>query len=763
MAIRQSRDDQHPTRRGRAELMEKVISALQPNMEIGEEILDALEVDMVNAGEYAPAWLVLTSNRLINVDAHSLSTIEELDLAVLCSFEVVHNIGNGIIYGLTQEEKILLARFSRRYSVDVEQAMDDIEAKVDSLPSAVLFEKVTDRARSMQRRRVERESRRCPKCGRVMRRQVCEHCLEKRNLIRRIFSYMKPYWPWAALSTFLLITNGGLSMVQPFLTGKLVDEVLIIKDLHGLKLMVMLLGGAHLLNALITGTRSYLIAWLGQHVVRDMRSDLFGHLQYLGMEFYDSVRTGALMSRVTNDTQTLQNFLVQSSQNLLYEIVMCIGVAIIMFRYDWRLALMTLVPMPLIVIGTRLFSRKIRATYRRVWVRRALMNSVLADAIPGIQVVKSFVQEKGEIDKFDNRSNQLLDRHLEAAGFRSVFMPFLNFSTALGTLIVWGFGGYLVITRGTLTVGDLVAFLYYLNQFYSPLRSLSAFSDTVQQSATAAERMFEILDTPAENQKIEMPASTPPTEVEGAIEFKKVHFSYDASEPVLRGINVKIKPGEMIGLVGASGTGKTTMANLIPRLYDATSGQVLIDGFDIRDYDLQQLRSQIGVVLQDPLLFHGTIAQNIAYGVPNASRESIIYAAQAANAHDFIMGFADKYDTHTGERGLRLSGGQKQRIAIARAILKNPRILILDEATSSVDTETEKLIQEAIDRLIQDRTTVAIAHRLSTLKNADRILVLEAGRIVEEGNHEELMALDGVFARLVKIQSELGSNIVGVA
>ncbi len=723
-----------------------------------ERVLYAAVSDMSLQGTYADTWIVLTSLRILASTPQLSQTVQEVPLAEVTRLNVEHFVGNGILSAAAANQTVNLARFSRRFAVDIEKAVAEMEAVLEQEPVAANFVRTHDKAKQIQRKKMEKESNRCPNCGRIMKGSVCPHCLQKGKLIRRVLGYVKPYYPQAIVSTILLIGNGLLSMVQPFLTGLLVDEVLMQNDLGRLRAMVILLALTHLANAGVSGFRTYVVAWLGQRIIRDMRSAVFRHLQYLRMDFFDSVRTGAIMSRITNDTQSLQNFIVQSAQQLLLQVVMVFGVGVILFRYDWRLALMTLAPMPLIVYAARLFSRKMHRVYRGIWIRRALMNSVLADSIPGIQIVKSFAQEPREITKFEHRSDQLFGRHIDAAKYRGMFMPFLTFATSLGTVIIWGYGGYLVISNAGLSVGDLVAFLYYLNQFYNPLRGLSGFSDVIQQASTAAERVFEILDTEPEVK----PESSEIVlkDVRGEIEYNDVHFAYDASEPVLQGINVKMKPGEMVGLVGSSGSGKTTMANLIPRLYDVSAGQVTLDGHDLRDIELQSLRNQIGVVLQEPLLFHGSVAENIAYGVPNASRSDIVWAAQAANAHDFIMEFSDKYDTQIGERGLRLSGGQKQRLAIARAILKNPKILILDEATSAVDTETEKLIQEAIERLVKNRTTIAIAHRLSTLKNADRILVMDKGRIVEQGTHEELMAMDGVFARMVKMQSEVSSNML---
>ncbi len=385
------------------------------------------------------------------------------------------------------------------------------------------------------------------------------------------------------------------------------------------------------------------------------------------------------------------------------------------------------------------------------------MHAMLGDTIPGIRVVKAFNREEDEVERFIAKNREVFAENMRAVQVSSYFFPSMGFLMAVGTIVLWAYGGYQVIVNGTIQPGELMAFIGYTWMLYNPIQALTHSSEQLQGAVTAAERLFEIMDTQPEVEE-EGPKIVLP-EIKGKIEFRNVSFYYEKGDPVLKDINFTIEPGQMIGLVGSSGSGKTTLINLISRFYKVTEGEILIDGVNINDIDLKSLRKQIGLVLQEPFLFHGTIAENIAYGRPDATFEEIVEAAQLANAHNFIMNLPDGYDTRIGERGVGLSGGEKQRISIARAILKNPRILILDEATSAVDTETEKLIQEAIDRLIKGRTTIAIAHRLSTLQNADRLLVLKDGQIAESGTHEELLAKpDGLFRHFVELQMEVSKS-----
>ena len=369
-----------------------------------------------------------------------------------------------------------------------------------------------------------------------------------------------------------------------------------------------------------------------------------------------------------------------------------------------------------------------------------------------MRVVKAFAQERREVDKFEKRSAVLLAGELQVAKLRSLFSPTMSFLTSIGTLIIWWVGGHKVL-GGELSLGDFVAFTGYMWQFYGPVESLCRLNHRFQRAATSAERVFETLDTQPD--VVDQPGARAISRIEGRVEFRGATFAYDTGKPVLKDIDLVVEPGEMIGLAGHSGAGKSTLINLIARFYDVEEGAVLIDGHDIRDVELKSLRNQIGVVLQEPFLFNGTVGDNIAYGHPEATLDEIVAAAKAAHAHDFILDLPDGYDTMTGERGVRMSGGERQRVSIARAILRDPRILILDEATSSVDTETEVKIQEALERLIQGRTTFAIAHRLSTLRHADRLLILEKGGIAEIGTHDELIEADGIYAKLCRMQTEM--------
>jgi ATP-binding cassette subfamily B protein len=490
-------------------------------------------------------------------------------------------------------------------------------------------------------------------------------------------------------------------------------------------------------------------------VLLDLRIRLYEHLQMLRLSYYNRRQTGQIMSRVTGDLQRLQFFIAEGFQQILINIFTMFLIAIILLFLDWRLFLLALAPTPLIGLGTWLFGRYIHLLYHRIWRRWAGLNAILADTIPGIRVVKSFAQERRESDRFSRYTTDLMEQEMRAVKLQSGFFPFLQVMTAIGSILILGVGGYMVLQggAGAPTLGTLIAFMSYIWRFYMPVQQFGRLNHRLQHCVTSAERVFEIFDTDPE--PIETPGGVVLSPLRGKVEFRNVRFSYEPGKYALDGISFSVEPGEMIGLVGPSGAGKSTTVHLISRFYDVDEGEILIDDHDIEDLALRPFRQQIGVVLQEPYLFHGTVWSNIAYARPDASADDIIDASRAANSHEFIVNLPDGYDTVIGERGQTLSGGERQRISIARAVLKDPRILILDEATASVDTETEVLIQTALERLVQNRTTFAIAHRLSTLRKADRLFVLERGKLMEMGTHDELMQTGGLYSRLCKLQSEL--------
>ncbi|MBS7628254.1 ABC transporter ATP-binding protein, partial [Candidatus Bathyarchaeota archaeon] len=455
------------------------------------------------------------------------------------------------------------------------------------------------------------------------------------------------------------------------------------------------------------------------------------------------------LSRVMDDVGRVQWFLVWGTQTFISNLLALLGVGLIIFTLNWQLALFSLLPVPIIAIGLPLFRQKAKGVYHKAWRKWADVSSLLVDTIPGAIVVKSFSQEKFEVKRLRERLAEVVEANMESTKLHLQFFPLLGFATSASVVFVWWIGGLQVFT-GSLTTGTLVAFVSYMWMFYGPVQQLSNLVQPMQQAITSGERVEEVIEVEPD---IEDAPDALAFDIKGAIRFENVSFGYEPFIPVVRNINLEIKPGEVIGVVGPSGSGKTTLTKLLLRFYDPTEGRITIDGVDLRKIKLQCLREQIGLVLQDPILFNDTIAYNIAYGKRGARPEEIIASAKAAHAHDFIMNFPLAYDTVVGERGSRLSGGERQRIAIARALITDPRILILDEATSSVDSITEKHIQAALENLIRDRTTIIIAHRLSTLQRANRIIVIEKGHIAEVGSHEELLAKGGLYSQLYAIQS----------
>lgn len=573
--------------------------------------------------------------------------------------------------------------------------------------------------------------------------------------LRRLLHYLRPYWRVLTVTTLLVFLNTGIGLLPPLFQRAIVDDVI---GQRRTDLLLPLVGGLLVVYALSGVTEfgdQFLRHTVGERILYDLRVRLYDHLQRLSLSFFERTSTGELMSRVSNDVNALEQFITHGTILTAVAFVRLFGATMVLLALEWRLALISLLPVPLIAIGLRIFNRRARPIYRKVRDRLGDINARLQDDLAGIRVIQAFGQEDSELERFRSVSATYLGERVASIRMWSSFFPALGFLSNLGAVLVLGAGASMVV-QGQLTLGTLVAFISYIVSFYEPIRRLTDIDNILQQAAAAGDRIFELLDETPDVQ--DAPGAVALERVEGAVQFENVSFHYGDGEEVLHDVAFSVQPGESVALVGPSGAGKTSIANLLCRFYDPTAGRVLVDGQDLREMQLRSLRDHVAVVLQDTFLFNGTVRRNLMYGKPDATEDELVAAAKAAFAHDFIMEMPEGYDTEIGERGVKMSGGQRQRLALARAILADPRILILDEATSSVDAEAEYLIQQALEEVLKGRTALIIAHRLSTIRNADKIIALEGGRIREVGSHQELLAANGLYRQLYQRQVELAAE-----
>lgn len=566
---------------------------------------------------------------------------------------------------------------------------------------------------------------------------------------KRLLFYMKPYMPRFTVAILCIIFAAAGNLYVPWIMKDVIDEVLAQKNMTMLNTIAVGIVIVFFFRGIFFYGQTYLMSYIAQRVIIDIREDLYKHLQTLSLAYYEKRKTGTIMSYITNDVAALQAALVSSMVEIVQEGAILIGSLATMFFLHWKLSLLTMITVPIIAQAMKIFGRKLKKTSGIMQERIADITSVLQEAISSVRVVKTFVREEYEIERFKEQNISNFRAQMKNTQVMATLSPVVEFLAAIGvTAIIW-YGGFEVV-NGNLTSGALIAFLVYAVNLSNPVKRLSRLFGEIQKALAAAERVFEVLDTQTEVKEKEHAIELPM--IEGKVSFQQVTFEYKPNELALDHVNLEVEPGQMVAIVGPSGAGKSTIANLIPRFYDLKSGSIYIDDIDITDVKLNSLREQIGIVPQETILFNGSIYDNILYGNLNATKSEVVNATIAANAHDFIMAMPDGYDTQIGERGTSLSGGQRQRIAIARAILKDPRILILDEATSALDTESEKIVQAALDKLMIGRTSFVIAHRLSTILNADCIIVMEKGKIVEQGTHQELLKLNGLYSSLYKIQ-----------
>lgn len=578
---------------------------------------------------------------------------------------------------------------------------------------------------------------------------VIEDARDIKKTIRRLLSYLRPYRLQMVGVTLLIITSTLLSLLGPMLFGQAVDRYIIPGDLPGLGRLILILLGIFLGSSIISAVTGYVMLGISQRLIRDIRSNLFRHIQSLSMDYHDEHESGDLMSRLTNDTNTINHVLSNGLTQLVTNLLSVVGILIAMFLLSWQLALASLVVIPIMVFVTGAIARRSREAFRSVQMNLGKLSALSEETISGVRVVQAFAQEEKTISQFNALNAKNRDAGIKAESIIAVMMPLIDIMRSLSIALIAGVGGVLAI-NGIVSIGIIIAFITYTGNFFHPLRSLAQLYNQLQSALAGAERVFDVLDaTPSISNS---PDALPLNDIRGEIVFDSVSFAYEAGKPVLSNVSLTAKPGETIALVGPTGAGKTTIISLLSRFYDVNEGAIRVDGRDIRDVTIESLRQQLGIVLQDTVLFSDTVMENIRFGRLTATDEEVIEAAKLANADAFITHLPEGYQTMVSEQGSNFSQGQKQLIAIARAILADPAILILDEATSSVDTRTEIHIQEALLRLLEGRTAFVIAHRLSTIREADHVLVIDDHQIIERGDHGSLLEERGYYYNLYMSQ-----------
>ena len=721
---------------------------VEPHLAAGELVVTSLEIDLDTRLHFGKGLLIVTDRRLL---ARAPGEAVWRDWPYRKDLRLKHHDHAGVGHLEISDSSGRLAdwRFTLGQNLLAIRLMDQFQLQLESHISGQPVTRDDQSICPSCKAPLEPDQDECPICTKVV------HTPPSTWTLFRLWRFAKPYRVQLLAGFLLTLLGTAANLVPPYLAMPLMDKVLIPYQ-NGQHIDPMLVAlylsglfGSALLAWALTWAKTYILALVSERIGADLRTTTYEHLMRLSLEYFGGKRTGDLMSRIGSESDRICVFLSLHLLDFATDVLMIIMTAAILLSINPWLALVTLVPLPFIAWMIHVVRDKLRTGFEkidRVWGE---VTNVLADTIPGIRVVKAFAQEKREATRFRDANKHNLAVNDRLNKIWSLFSPSVSLLTELGLLVVWGFGIWQV-SRGEITVGVLTAFIAYISRFYGRLDSMSRIVSVTQKSASAAKRIFDILDHVSS-----VPEPTQPVHLEhikGRIEIRDAGFRY-GNRAVNRGINLTIEPGEMIGLVGHSGSGKSTLVNLICRFYDVTEGSIRVDGVDIRSLPVADYRRNIGLVLQEPFLFFGTIAENIAYGKPNASRAEIIASARAAHAHEFILRLPQGYDSMVGERGQGLSGGERQRISIARALLIDPRILILDEATSSVDSETEKEIQKALENLVQGRTTIAIAHRLSTLHRADRLVVLDRGQVIEEGCHADLMAREGAYFRLYQAQA----------